>query len=90
MLRVGQLVFIIASGEATTMSGRRWRDAVGKGMVDQGLLDSSETPWVVLGGPANTYAHYVRYIHPFMEYSVSENSQYGGDTKHYLDIDCHS
>ncbi|KZL70010.1 neutral alkaline non-lysosomal ceramidase, partial [Colletotrichum incanum] len=55
MLRVGQLVIIVAPGEATTMSGRRWKDAVkeaAKTIVD-------DEPVVVLGGPANTYAHYI-------------------------------
>ncbi|GKT46366.1 neutral ceramidase 2 [Colletotrichum spaethianum] len=55
MLRVGQLVIIVVPGEATTMSGRRWKDAVkeaAKTIVD-------DEPVVVLGGPANTYAHYI-------------------------------
>ena len=59
MFVVGSLVFLIVSGEATTMSGRRWREAVGKAMVDQEVVGSDVKPWVVLGGPANTYGHYV-------------------------------
>ncbi|KAH6982013.1 neutral ceramidase precursor [Ilyonectria sp. MPI-CAGE-AT-0026] len=55
VLRAGQLVLIISPSEATTMSGRRWRDAVGKEAAT--FLDVD--PIVVLGGPANTYAHYV-------------------------------
>lgn len=55
MLRVGQLVIIIAPGEATTMSGRRWREAVAEEATS--FLD--EEPIVVLGGPANTYSHYI-------------------------------
>jgi neutral ceramidase len=56
MLRVGSLFMIIAPGEATTMSGRRWRKAIAEGA--SGLLDV-EDPKVVVGGPANTYAHYI-------------------------------
>ncbi|KAK7407879.1 hypothetical protein QQX98_009938 [Neonectria punicea] len=55
VLRVGQLVIIVSPSEATTMSGRRWKSAVAE--EANGFLD--EEPIVVLGGPANTYAHYV-------------------------------
>ncbi|KAL8418540.1 hypothetical protein RB594_001945 [Gaeumannomyces avenae] len=55
VMRVGQFVMIIAPGEATTMSGRRWRDAV---KAASKSLTTAE-PMVVLGGPANTYAHYI-------------------------------
>ncbi|KAF6821488.1 neutral ceramidase precursor [Colletotrichum plurivorum] len=54
MLRVGQLVIIVAPGEATTMAGRRWKAAVAEAASD--IVDD---PVVVLGGPANTYAHYI-------------------------------
>ncbi|KAM0460948.1 hypothetical protein ACHAO4_001744 [Trichoderma viride] len=54
VLRVGQLVIIISPSEATTMSGRRWKAAVAKEAAT--FLD--ESPIVVLGGPANSYAHY--------------------------------
>lgn len=54
-LRVGQLVIIVSPSEATTMAGRRWKAAVAKEAST--FLD--EDPVVVLGGPANTYAHYV-------------------------------
>lgn len=56
MLRVGQFVIIVSPSEATTMSGRRWRKAVKLAMTP--FLTDAE-PMVVLGGPANTYAHYV-------------------------------
>ncbi|KAK3504075.1 Neutral/alkaline nonlysosomal ceramidase [Neurospora crassa] len=56
--RVGQFFMIISPSEATTMSGRRWRDAV-KAAAKQQKLTGSTEPVVVLGGPANTYAHYV-------------------------------
>ncbi|KAH6621743.1 neutral ceramidase precursor [Boeremia exigua] len=52
--RIGQLIIIAAPGEATTMSGRRWREAVA---AAAGPLTAN--PIVVLGGPANTYAHYI-------------------------------
>jgi neutral ceramidase len=55
--RVGQLVIIVAPGEATTMAGRRWKAAVA---TEAGaLLPGGSPPLVVLGGPANTYAHYI-------------------------------
>ena len=53
-LRVGQLVIIVSPSEATTMSGRRWRAAVAAEAA--AFLDRD--PIVVLGGPANSYAHY--------------------------------
>jgi neutral ceramidase len=54
--RVGQFIVIVSPSEATTMAGRRWRNAVAAAAVDQGITTS--TPKVVIGGPANTYAHY--------------------------------
>jgi neutral ceramidase len=54
--RVGQFIMIISPSEATTMTGRRWRDAVAAAAVNNSITTS--TPKVVLGGPANTYAHY--------------------------------
>ena len=56
MLRVGPLIMIIAPGEATTMSGRRWRSAVAEAATSTLNITS---PKVVLGGPANTYSHYI-------------------------------
>lgn len=56
LLRVGPLIMIISPGEATTMSGRRWREALAAAAPD--TLGISN-PKVVLGGPANTYAHYI-------------------------------
>lgn len=56
LLRVGPLVMIIAPGEATTMSGRRWRKAITDGATK---LLGIDDPKVVVGGPANTYAHYI-------------------------------
>ncbi|RYN21071.1 Neutral ceramidase [Alternaria arborescens] len=56
VLRVGQLVIIVSPGEATTMSGRRWREAVHNYIVSSNIASS---PIVVLGGPANSYTHYI-------------------------------
>ncbi|KNG51013.1 neutral ceramidase precursor [Stemphylium lycopersici] len=56
VLRVGQFVIIVSPGEATTMSGRRWREAVHNSVVSS---DIASSPIVVLGGPANTYTHYI-------------------------------
>lgn len=57
-LRIGQLIIIVVPGEATTMSGRRWREAVHHAAKTTSLVDGKE-PIVVLAGPANTYAHYI-------------------------------
>lgn len=56
VLRVGQLFIIISTSEATTMSGRRWKEAIAQGAHD--TLGVSK-PHVVLGAPSNSYAHYV-------------------------------
>jgi neutral ceramidase len=56
LLRVGQFVIIVSPSEASTMAGRRWRNAVREAASD---LTEGVDPIVVLGGPANTYAHYV-------------------------------
>ena len=57
VLRVGQLFMIISPGEATTMAGRRWKNAIAAAATSQGLVEG--TPLVVLGGPANSYTHYL-------------------------------
>ncbi|OTA98749.1 hypothetical protein M426DRAFT_325742 [Hypoxylon sp. CI-4A] len=60
VFRVGQLVIIVSPGEATTMAGRRWKNAVSDEIT---TLFAHEThlksPVVVLGGPANSYTHYI-------------------------------
>lgn len=58
-LRVGQFVIIISPSEASTMAGRRWRNAVKAAAISNGLTPSGVEPYVVLGGPANSYSHYV-------------------------------
>jgi neutral ceramidase len=59
LLRVGEFFIIVSPGEATTMSGRRWREAV-QSSVSESFddLDDAE-PVVILGGPANSYTHYI-------------------------------
>ena len=68
LLRVGPLVIIVSPGEATTMSGRRWREATlasaqktfARSKESQDTSANSEEEFtVVLGGPANSYTHYI-------------------------------
>lgn len=64
MLRIGQFVTIVSTGEATTMAGRRWRNAISKAINDTSLFKdhnttAQEAPVVVIGGPANSYSHYI-------------------------------
>ncbi|PGH14028.1 hypothetical protein AJ79_03297 [Helicocarpus griseus UAMH5409] len=56
LLRVGQLIIIVSAGESTTMAGRRWKDAIRKSASE--YLNIPD-PITVLGGPANTYVHYI-------------------------------
>lgn len=60
--RVGQLVIIVSPGEATTMAGRRWKKAVrgsAAELFEHETLASGPQPVVVLGGPSNSYSHYI-------------------------------
>ncbi|KEQ76557.1 neutral/alkaline nonlysosomal ceramidase-like protein [Aureobasidium namibiae CBS 147.97] len=60
LLRIGQLLIIVAPGEATTMAGRRWKAALQKHARNAwDEASNAPEPLVVLGGPANTYAHYI-------------------------------
>jgi len=59
VFRVGQLIIIVSPGEATTMAGRRWKAALHDSAASSILSDSSEDPVVVIGGPANSYTHYI-------------------------------
>lgn len=54
LLRVGQLLIIVSPGEATTMAGRRWKKSLASS-----ASTLVEDPIVVLGGPANSYTHYI-------------------------------
>ncbi|KAL4780941.1 Neutral/alkaline nonlysosomal ceramidase [Aspergillus varians] len=56
LLRIGQLIVVISTSEVTTMAGRRWKEAIAKSASE--ALSISD-PLVVLGSPANSYAHYV-------------------------------
>lgn len=57
LLRVGQFIAIISPSEVTTMSGRRWKSAIASAALSEGIV--SQEPIVVVGSPANTYAHYL-------------------------------
>ncbi|KAL1907892.1 hypothetical protein Sste5344_006315 [Sporothrix stenoceras] len=64
VFRAGQLVIVISPGEASTMAGRRWKGAVALAYptLDGGASGQTakpEKPIVVLGGPANSYTHYI-------------------------------
>jgi neutral ceramidase len=58
-MRVGQLFMIISPGEATTMSGRRWKAAIAAAASAANMTSPTTPPLVVLGGPANSYTHYL-------------------------------
>lgn len=57
LLRVGQVLIIVSPGEATTMAGRRWKESLAAAASHSILTD--DDPIVVLGGPANSYTHYI-------------------------------
>jgi neutral ceramidase len=60
VFRVGQLAIIVSPGEATTMAGRRWKEAVLNSISSRSQKASTlDKPIVVLGGPANSYTHYI-------------------------------
>ncbi|KAK4191556.1 Neutral/alkaline nonlysosomal ceramidase [Podospora australis] len=64
VFRFGQFVIVVSPGEATTMAGRRWKEAVrnAASLLFQGEAQSGSepsAPIVVLGGPANSYTHYI-------------------------------
>ncbi|KAL8737775.1 MAG: hypothetical protein Q9181_001365 [Wetmoreana brouardii] len=59
LLRIGQLLIIVSPGEATTMAGRRWKEAISSSALALSLTPEEEPPIVVLGGPANSYTHYI-------------------------------
>lgn len=55
VLRLGQLVVAVSPSEVTTMSGRRWREA----LRAEALRYIGKDVVTLVAGPANTYAHYV-------------------------------
>lgn len=59
VFRVGQLVIVVSPGEATTMAGRRWKEAVGAQVATMEHHAQAHEPVVVIGGPANSYTHYI-------------------------------
>jgi neutral ceramidase len=56
--RIGQLVLVIGPGEFTTMSGRRFREAVGKEL-------GVDPKYVVIAGYSNDFAGYVTTWHEY-------------------------
>jgi neutral ceramidase len=60
LFRVGQIIIIVSPGEATSMAGRRWRNAIHDAAKTSNIHDQSFIePIVLLGGPANSYTHYI-------------------------------
>jgi neutral ceramidase len=59
LLRVGQFIIVVSPGEATTMSGRRWKSAISEAAADLAVSGSDADPVVVIGAPANSYSHYL-------------------------------
>jgi neutral ceramidase len=60
IFRLGQLIILVSPGEASTMAGRRWKQAVADSAAAIFAAESSQnSPVVVLGGPANSYTHYI-------------------------------
>lgn len=64
VFRVGQLMIIVSPGEASTMAGRRWKEAVRDTSAalfqhEAGSSSPNTPPVVVIGGPANSYTHYI-------------------------------
>lgn len=59
VLRVGQFYIIVSPGEATTMAGRRWKEAVRETATAMTVQETRQKPIVVIGGPANSYTHYI-------------------------------
>ncbi|PNY24033.1 Neutral ceramidase [Tolypocladium capitatum] len=58
--RVGQLLIIVSPGEATTMAGRRWKEAVAKESAKSLARElDGQDPFVVIGAPSNSYTHYI-------------------------------
>ncbi|KAF7298390.1 Neutral ceramidase [Mycena kentingensis (nom. inval.)] len=57
LFKIGNFVIIVVPGETTTMAGRRLRNAVRAALLANKIIDNSA--YVVIAGPANTYAHYV-------------------------------
>ncbi len=58
LARIGQLVFVVGPGEFTTMSGRRFRNAVGREL-------GVDPRYVVVAGYANDFAGYVTTWHEY-------------------------
>ena len=58
LFRVGNLGIIVSPGESTTMAGRRWRAQL-TSQLEKLDVWQKDQGWAVIGGPANTYTHYI-------------------------------
>lgn len=80
IFRVGNLAIIVSPGEATTMAGRRWKATVTKALESLGIWSPGKG-WTVIGGPANTYTHYITTLE---EYNIQRyegaSTLYGPNT----------
>ncbi|KAI0269466.1 Neutral/alkaline nonlysosomal ceramidase, partial [Russula aff. rugulosa BPL654] len=63
MFRIGNLVILVIPGEMTTMAGRRIRNTIRARLTADGII--GQNAYVVIAGPANTYAHYVTTIEEY-------------------------
>ncbi|CAK5273430.1 unnamed protein product [Mycena citricolor] len=57
MLKIGNVVIALIPGELTTMAGRRLRAAIRAQLIASGIVGNDA--YVIISGPANTYAHYI-------------------------------
>ncbi|PNS19167.1 hypothetical protein CAC42_1903 [Sphaceloma murrayae] len=87
--RIGNLFIIVSPGEATTMASRRWKNILERAAVSLIREDGEGVnPLAVLGGPANSYTHYITTTE---EYAVQRyegaSTLYGPHTlAAYLDL----
>lgn len=62
ILRIGQLMIAAVPSELTTMSGRRFREALVKEAND---VTGANNFKVVIAGLSNVYSHYVTTFHEY-------------------------
>ncbi|KZV99360.1 Neutral/alkaline nonlysosomal ceramidase [Exidia glandulosa HHB12029] len=86
IFRIGNFVILIAPGEFTTMAGRRIREAMRAKLIKEGVI--GEDAYVVIAGPANTYAHYITTIEEYAVQRYEGASTIYGPHTHgaYMDI----
>jgi len=80
VLRVGQLFLIISTIEATTMSGRRWKEAIAKGAKDQLSISDPQ----VVGSRSSSkqlrppYAQVANYSYPVFARKIKRHHTHLG------------